>query len=436
MRVELINTGSELLLGQTLNTHAQWLGQQLFPLGLRLQRQVAVPDGDIIREVLQESFPRCDLLLVTGGLGPTSDDITREGVSALLGRPLKRDPAVVEAIRTHLARRERELTEATLRQALVPEGAQVLPNPFGTAPGLYFTAGPGLPHLFLLPGPPRELHPMWRDHVEPRLRALRLGAAPPLMREFCLHGAGEVHVSRTVERPLLEAGVTDLGYCARPGEVVVRCIGPEAVLAAAAEIMRAAFPQELFSETGESLPEAVSRLLRVRRESLAVAESCTGGLLCSRLTDLAGSSDLFGWGLVTYANEAKVRLLGVPPSLLEERGAVSSEVATAMAEGALRESSADHALAVTGIAGPGGGTSQKPVGTAWLALASRTARTVTRRVFRPAERVVFKTLVSDAALDLLRLRLSGRLPEDSDGHRMEPAIDHQLGPGDEAAGAH
>ncbi|MFN0130286.1 MAG: CinA family nicotinamide mononucleotide deamidase-related protein [Verrucomicrobiales bacterium] len=428
MRIDLINTGTELLLGQTLNTHAHWLGGELFKLGLRIQRQVGIPDGDEIRLALLESIPRSDVVLVTGGLGPTSDDITREITADLLGLPLAEEVGVLDHIRAYLARRSRELNANSYRQAQVPRGARVLPNPFGTAPGLHIPpqaiaiAGVSrTPHLFLLPGPPRELYPMWNDHVVPMLRGM-METEPPQLRNFKLFGLGEAQVAETLEHPLLATGIAELGYCVRPGEVILRAIGSPAALDACGTLVRGAYGDRLFSETDELMEEVVVRLLRERGESVATAESCTGGLIAHRLTNVPGASHVFGWGFVTYANEAKTGAIGVPAALIEKHGAVSEVVARAMAEGALHASGAHHAVAVTGIAGPDGGTAVKPVGTVWIALAS-TRRTIgsppaesaaernpvphliALREFFPFDREMFKTMTSQAVLDLLRRHL-------------------------------
>jgi nicotinamide-nucleotide amidase len=414
MRIELINTGTELLIGQTLNTHVHWIGGELFALGLRLARQTCVPDGAVIGTVIEEAMKRSDVILVTGGLGPTSDDETRERVADLLALPLERDEAVVEAITAHLASRHRELTVGTLRQALVPRGAIVLENPFGTAPGLHIEprerpdvpGGQGV-HLFLLPGPPRELYPMFRGKVIPRLESLRADARMPEVRYFRLYGVGESRIAESLEASLRATGIEDLGYCVPPGEVVIRCVGSRADLEACGALIREAFPEALFAEGESTMEHVVIAELRRRREFVATAESCTGGLLAHRLTNVPGASDVFGSGIVSYANEAKSALLGVPANLIAERGAVSDETARAMATGILRVSGADHALAVTGIAGPAGGTPEKPVGTVFIALASRRAPAVVLREFFPFEREMFKVQATQAALNLLRRRLAG-----------------------------
>jgi competence/damage-inducible protein CinA-like protein len=413
MRIEVINTGTELLLGQTLNTHAHWLGGELFKRGLFIQRQTCVPDGEEIRSVLCEAIPRCDVLLVTGGLGPTSDDITREITADLLGRPLEENAAALDQITRYLARRHRELNSHTRRQAMVPRGARVLPNDFGTAPGLYFPPAENAiagversPHIFLLPGPPRELYPMYRTHVDPVLAALQ-SAPPPRLRNFTLFGVGEAEVSETLESALRGSGISDLGYCVKPGEVIVRCIGDEAALERCAALIRATFPEKLFTESEELMEAVVVRLLHERSQWVATAESCTGGLLADRLTNVPGASSVFGWGFVSYANAAKEQLLSVPAGLLAAQGAVSELVARSMAEGALRASGADHALAVTGIAGPDGGTAEKPVGLVFIALASQPSPTVVVQEMFPFERQMFKVMTTQTALDLLRRRLLG-----------------------------
>ncbi len=410
MRLELINTGTELLLGSTVNTHLSWLGQELLPLGLRIARQVCIPDGDVIREALRETAGRADVVLVTGGLGPTSDDITREVTAEWLGLPLEEDAGVKAWITAYMAERGRPLSEAARRQAMVPRGAEVLANPAGTAPGLYVppmaVPGTGMksPHLFLLPGPPRELKPMVRDQVLPRLAAM---VGPALgMRNFHLAGLGETQVAEAVEETLTAMGIPEIGYCARAGEVIVRVFGTPEQLAAAETLMAGTFPAQFFSSKDEELEEVVVKLMAKLGVWVSVAESCTGGLVAHRLTNVPGASAVVDRTFVTYANRAKSEVLGVPEELIAAHGAVSRETAAAMAVGCLAASGADHALALTGIAGPGGGTEAKPVGTVFVALASKGGGepVVVQHLFR-VERETFKRMASQAALDLLRRRL-------------------------------
>jgi nicotinamide-nucleotide amidase len=414
MRLELINTGTELLLGSTVNTHLSWLGENLFPLGLRIARQLAIPDGDIIRTALLETIGRADIVLVTGGLGPTSDDITRELTAELLGLPLEENAEVLARIQRYLAARRREMNPHTRRQIMVPHGAVVLQNDCGTAPGLYFpphpvaAAGGALsPHIILLPGPPRELKPMFTQQVAPLLKTLTGDAQAKEMRSFKLSGLGETQVSTTVEEPLLALGDIELGYCARPGEVIVRVIGSREQLAAAETIIAASFPENYFASEDVALEGVVVDLLSRLGQTVSLAESCTGGFVSHSLTNVPGASAVLGRAFVTYANEAKTALLGVPPELLAAHGAVSREVAAAMAAGCLAASGADHALALTGIAGPGGGSAEKPVGKVHIALASRAQpELVVEHHVYPVERLTFKNLAAHAALDLLRRRLS------------------------------
>jgi nicotinamide-nucleotide amidase len=414
MRLELINTGTELLLGSTINTHLSWLGENLFPVGLRIARQLAIPDGEIIREALLETIGRADIVLVTGGLGPTSDDITRELTADLLGLPLHEDAQVLAHIQIYLASRKREMNPHTRRQIMVPDGAMVLHNEFGTAPGLYFAPQPVAaaggavsPHIILLPGPPRELKPMFTNQVVPILKAISKATTVRHMGNFKLSGLGETQVSTTVEEPLLSLGDIELGYCARPGEVIVRVIGTREQIAAAETIIAAAFQENYFTSDDVSIEHVVVDLLTRMGQSVSVAESCTGGCVAHRITNVPGASNVLGRAFVTYANEAKTELLGVPAEMLAAHGAVSREVAAAMATGCLAASRADHALALTGIAGPDGGSEAKPVGTVFIALVSKThiEPVVERHVFR-MEREGFKNMAAQTALDLLRRRLS------------------------------
>ena len=409
MRVVVINTGTELLLGAVLNTHLTFIAREIFPLGLRIDRQMTVPDGAAIAETLAAEFGGTDIIFVTGGLGPTTDDITRETAAELLGLPLRRDPAVAEAITTRLRTRGFPMTDRILRQADVPEGAVVLPNANGTAPGLYLAAQTGTtgrtPHLFLLPGPPRELHPMFRDSVIPILQQIVPERSAVECRTFRIVGVGESVVEAAVGPQILALPGVELGYCARLGEVDVRVIGAPAVLDAAEGMIRNAFAASILTAENEKLEEVVVRLLTEANQRITTAESCTGGLLAHRITNVPGSSAVFDAGFVTYANETKVGMLGVNASVIEQHGAVSEKVARAMAEGALGKSRATFALSITGIAGPGGGSADKPVGTTFIALASKSGETVVQhRNFR-SDRESFKQLACQAALEMLRQRL-------------------------------
>jgi competence/damage-inducible protein CinA-like protein len=407
MRTIVINTGTELLLGDVLNTHLNFIAREIFSLGLRVERQITVPDGEAIREAITESLGRVEIIFITGGLGPTTDDITREVTTDLLGLKLQHDPAILRAIQERATRRGFRLTDRVARQADVPEGAAVLPNEHGSAPGLYLAADSlkKRPHFFLLPGPPRELHPMFRASVLPILREIVPVESAINRRMFRIAGMGESLVEEAVGAQLLDLPGLELGYCARPGEVDLRLIGQARVLDEAERIVRDKLGPAIFSADGSDLEGAVVKLLTERKQTLAVAESCTGGYLAHRITNVPGASAVFLAGYVTYSNEAKAAMLGIEPRLISEHGAVSRQVVTAMAEGARANGKADFALATTGIAGPSGGTDQKPVGTVFIALAAEGRPTSIKRGFFPDDRPTFKELTTQTALEMLRRRL-------------------------------
>ena len=418
MMVELINTGAELLLGRVLNSHQQWLGQRLADLGYPVNRQVAVTDSarDIERAV-QEALARADLVITTGGLGPTSDDLTRGVIARLLGRKLHEDEAVLAQIKNFFTQLKRRMPASTRAEALVPEGALVLPNANGTAPGLALDLQPNpfrsegqTSWLVLLPGPPRELRPMFDDSVVPLLRRVFPPKEPFFCRTLRSTGLGESVVQEKISGPLeslVEAGL-ELAYCARPGQVDVRLAArganAEKLVDEGQALVRAQLGADIFGRDDDELAAIVVHLLTERRQTLAVAESCTGGCLAHQLTNVPGASAVFLSGFITYSNEAKQKFLGVKASTLEQHGAVSEAVACEMAEGTRRASSTDYALAVTGIAGPSGGTPQKPIGTVFIALAS-TGQTQVWRKQNPWDRVTFKEVTARQALNELRLRL-------------------------------
>ena len=419
MEIELITTGTELLLGRVLNTHQQWLGQRLADDGYTLSRQVTVPDnGPAVCESVQTALGRAELVITTGGLGPTSDDITRGLIADLLARPLGRDESVASHIESLFERRNRPMPESVLVQAYVPEGAVVFPNEHGTAPGLAieaspnpFRAGGGSAWLIMLPGPPRELRPMFDDQVLPFINKYL-----PLEKEFHCRilrslGIGESMVEEMLLgplQPLMDRGL-ELGFCARIGQVDIRLsgIGPgmPAIIAEAEAAIRAAIDKQIYGTDDKTIEQVVVGQLIATGETLAVAESCTGGFLGHHITNVPGASAIFAGGVLAYSNAMKQKLLGVKKSTLAEHGSVSKPVAIEMAEGALTVSGADHALSVTGIAGPGGGTPDKPVGTVWLGMASRGGRPLAIRKFHPYDRETFKHATVHQALELLRRRL-------------------------------
>jgi nicotinamide-nucleotide amidase len=413
VNIELINTGSELMLGRVLNTHQQWLCRRLADLGLVVSRQVAVDDtAAAIADATREALARAALVITTGGLGPTSDDRTREVIAALLGRSLHKDAAVLSHIQNYFAVRKRVMAESSHVQAMVPTGATVLMNRFGTAPGLVIQTTPprepGLPQLLvMLPGPPRELHPMFSTQVEPLLRAAYGSGMRFACRTLKTTGLGESLLEERIApalASLVDAGL-EVGYCARIGEVDLRLAGhgagAEQLVSEAESRVRPLLGTLVFGVDEDTLEAVLVRELTRRGQTLATAESCTGGLLANRLTNVPGASAVFWGGVVSYANQAKATLLGVPPSMLAEHGAVSEPTARAMAEGARRQGGTDYALAVTGIAGPTGGSDTKPVGTVFVALAAPD-KTVVERFLNPFDRETFKWVTSQQALDLLR----------------------------------
>lgn len=422
MNVELINTGSELMLGRVLNTHQQWLCRGLADLGYLVTHQVAVPDtGCEVEQAVREALTRADLIVTTGGLGPTSDDLTRDYIARLLGRKLHEDAGVVRHIEQYFAARQRPMPASTRIQAMVPEGAVILPNPNGTAPGLAIKVDRSTINsqpstlnqwLIMLPGPPRELRPMFTDYVVPLLRRKL-----PLAEEFVCRtlrsvGIGESQVADQIGGQLADAMAhgLELGYCAHVGAVDVRLAakGPHArqLVREAEAIVRARLQKQIFADEDETLEGVIVRLLTERKQTLALAESCTGGGLANRITNVPGASAVLLASLVTYANEAKQKFVGVKPETLATHGAVSEAVAREMAEGARRATGADYALSVTGIAGPGGGSAAKPVGTVFIGFASA-AETLVLKQFNPFDRETFKHVTGTQALEILRRKLVG-----------------------------
>jgi nicotinamide-nucleotide amidase len=412
MIVELINTGSELMLGRVLNTHQQWLCRRLADLGHVVTRQVAVADsGRDIQQAVREALGRADLVITTGGLGPTSDDITRELIAGLLGRKLVQSPEVLAHIEGFFAQRGRPRPARTEAETFVPEGATFFLNQYGTAPGLALRVSQEEPArwLVMLPGPPRELRPMFDEAVVPWL-GREFPAEIFVCRTLRSTGIGESRVQEMIEagvQPFVQAGL-QVGYCARPGAVDVRLAAagaPAAQLVQAGEaVVQEILRGHVFGFDDEEMEAVVVRLLTQRKRTLALAESCTGGNIAHRLTNVPGASTVFLGGVVSYANSAKETLLGVRAESLRQHGAVSAAVAREMAAGARARFGADFALAVTGIAGPDGGTVEKPVGTVFVALASAQGVEVEQRL-NPWDRVTFKDVTGTQALEQLRQQL-------------------------------
>ena len=430
MQIEIINTGSELLLGRTLNTHAQWLARRLADRGLVVTRQTTVTDtGSEIVAAVREALTRADLVITTGGLGPTSDDLTRQVLAEMLGKKLHEDASVLAAIEKRFAARNRVMPASTRVQALVPEGALVLTNAHGTAPGLAMEISesgrwrmddgqtapqsasilqpPSSRWLIMLPGPPRELRPMFDEVVLPLLAEKFPSANEFTSLTLRTVGLGESVIEERIA-PLLPALIArglELGYCAHMGQVDVRLAASgarrEELVRAGEAIVRGELAENIFGTEDEQLENVVVRLLTERKQTLALAESCTGGFIANKITNVPGTSAVLLAGLVTYANAAKEKFVGVRAETLAQHGAVSEAVVREMAEGARRVTGADFAIAVTGIAGPTGGSAEKPVGTVFLALASAHG-TVVEKKFNAYERETFKELTARQGLELLR----------------------------------
>src|SRR5438067_12822846 len=403
MRAALINTGTELLLGDIQDAHLAFIAREIFPLGLRIEERRTVPDTEAIRHTLTELFPGCEILFVTGGLGPTSDDITREMVAESLGLELRQDPELLSSLRRRLRIRGIKWAAGIARQSDVPAGARILPNENGSAPGFYLKANvnPRIPspHVFVLPGPPRELQPMFQKYVMPILRSLVPPSALLERRLYRIAGVGESVVEEAIGEKVLAIPGIELGYCARPGEVEVRIIGKAKAIEQADPIIRSTLGRSSFSTADETLEEVIVQLLTKRNQTLATAESCTGGLLANRITNVPGASIVFIAGYVCYANQAKINMLDVDPKLVQRHGAVSESVARTLAEHARACARCDYALATTGVAGPNDGSPEKPVGTVYVGLASAELETIVTKFFFPTDRETFKQLAAQSALD-------------------------------------
>src|SRR5213083_264561 len=409
MRAALINTGTELLLGDVQDAHLAFIAREIFPLGLRIEERRTVGDTDAIRRTLNELFPHCQILFVTGGLGPTTDDITREMVAESLGLELHQDPQLLAWLQQRLQIHGIKWTSGIARQADVLAGARVLPNDNGSASGFYLKANinPRIPspHVFVLPGPPRELQPMFTKFAMPILKSIIEMPSQVERRSYSIAGMGESLVEEAISQKVLAIPGIELGYCARPGEVEVRIVGKAEAIKQADAIIRSALGLSIFSTADENLEEVIVKQLAKRNETMATAESCTGGLIANRITNVPGASTVFIAGYVCYANQAKTDMLNVDPKVIKEHGAVSEPVARALAEHARSRAGSNYALGTTGVAGPTGGSAEKPVGTVYVALASTESKTTAKKFFFPTDRETFKELTAQAGFEMLRRTL-------------------------------
>lgn len=406
MNAEIIAVGSELLTPFRLDTNSLFLTAELNQLGVRVIHKSVVGDSpEEMRSSFAHALSRADLVISSGGLGPTDDDRTRDTVAELLGRKLRLDEGILRHIQERFRRFGRAMPEINVRQAMIPEGATILPNPRGTAPGLWLESDGRI--VVLLPGVPLELRALFQTEVGPRLAKLN-HRERLYTRELRIVGLTESEVEQRVsplyalypdtETTILATGAgIELHPCAWSSDPA----RAEKLLDEIVSRMALALGEHLYSSAGESLEQVVARVLTGNRATIAVAESCTGGMLAERLTNVPGSSSYFLGGVVCYSNELKISLVGVPKEMIEAKGAVSSEVALALADGIRRRSGATIGVGITGIAGPTGGTADKPVGLVHIGLAD--AQGAFENVFRfPGDRDRIRRVATQTALDMVR----------------------------------
>lgn len=408
MTAEIIAVGTELLLGDILNTNAQFLARELAALGISVYYQSVVGDNaGRLETLVRQARERSDLLVFTGGLGPTDDDLTKQTVAKAYGDTLRFDAEELEKIRSFFARWGRTMPPSNEKQAYVPVHGRKIENHNGTAPGMIFedTTCKGK-YAVLLPGPPKEMQPMFLDTVKPWLAQLSDGVL--FSRTLRVTGVGESHLEPKISDLLDRANPTAALY-AKMGEVVIR-VTAKAATKEAAEEMSAQTAQELktrlgdvvYTDTFDSLEETVVDTLKSVHKTVATAESCTGGLLSQRLTAIPGSSEVFSLGVCTYSNEMKEKMLGVPAEMLAQVGAVSPQVAAAMACGVRACAGADIGVGITGIAGPGGGTKEKPVGLVYVSVCDEKVTYVQKLLMTNRTRDSVRTWASQHALEMVR----------------------------------
>lgn len=412
MNAELIFTGSELLLGHVLNIHSQYLGVKLSEMGIEVKLHTTIGDEwEGLIQLLRQAIERSDLIITTGGLGPTADDLTKETVATVLGLPMVLDKSSLETLQETYRRRGMAMPESIVRQAYFPEGSRILPNTQGTAPGALIEKGDKI--IAMLPGPPAELAAMFECSIAPYLfKKVKTGKVAKY-KVFKLNAISE-SAAYELLKDLEDRDNLRIAFVARPGEVHVRIMAlatgaeeAEKKLAELSEKVRCRLQDYIFGYDGEILEETVGKLLTAQGQFIAVAESCTGGLIAARLTDIPGSSAYLKGGLIAYSNEVKNKILGVPLNILDHYGAVSEQTATAMAQGVRKLIGSDLGLAVTGIAGPGGSSPAKPVGLVYISLAAGDGASC--REFRfPGYRASVRRGTVNAALNMVKQYLLAR----------------------------
>jgi nicotinamide-nucleotide amidase len=409
LSAEIIAIGSELLTPDRTDTNSLWLTEKLNSIGIEVKMKTVVGDDDsILEEAVRDAVRRSAIVITTGGLGPTEDDITRKVTARALGRRLQLDEKILEDIRRKFVAWGRKMPEINSRQAMVIEDAVVLDNPRGSAPGMFLEHEGKM--VVLLPGPPREMRPMFEEKVLHRIAA-KAGDVRVARRVLRVTGMGESAVDELIAPVYTQYKNPMTTILFSKSEIEIHLVA-QANTEASAELLLDGLSAQIeerlgdavFSFRGETMEEVVALKLTVGGYTLSVAESCTGGLIAERLTDVPGASGFFMEGVISYSNDSKINALGVDPELIKQHGAVSAEVAEAMARGVREGAETDFGLAVTGIAGPGGGTPEKPVGLVYIAL-SDDAHTEHRRLMLPGDRNLIRWRASQAALDLLRRRL-------------------------------
>jgi nicotinamide-nucleotide amidase len=409
LNAEIIAIGSEMLTPFRVDTNSLWLTERLNSMGIDVKLKTIVGDDEgRLEETIRDAMKRSEIVISTGGLGPTEDDITRKIFARVLKRRLILDDDILEKLRARFAKRGLVMSENNSRQALVLERAEVLPNPNGTAPGILIEEGKCI--VAIMPGPPREMKPMFDASVAPVLKQ-RVGDVLILRRKLNIFGLGESAVDELAAPVYTKYKNPSTTILFKDGQIELHLTAQVKSEAEGNRLLDELSGQldevlgdYIYSRRDETLEQVAGELLRWRGYSLATAESCTGGLLAGRVTEVAGSSEYFLEGVVTYSNEAKMRMLGVPAEMLEEHGAVSEPVACAMATGVRKLAGTTFGIGVTGIAGPGGGSEEKPVGLVYIALADEDTVTARKFIF-PGDRQFIRTLSVNAALDLLRRRI-------------------------------
>jgi nicotinamide-nucleotide amidase len=424
MKAEIIAVGSELLTPDRLDTNSLFLTEELNSIGVEVVRKTVVGDDrELLAEAFRDALNRVPLIIACGGLGPTEDDLTRETVAELLGRKLKRNDEILRYIEGRFRQLGREMPDVNVRQAMVPEGAEILENARGTAPGLWLENSGHV--IALLPGPPGELKPLFREQVAPRLKR-RISGLRMHHRQLRVTGLGESAVEQRIRAIYTRFPEVHTTILAAPGETQIhlRMWTEDAQKAQKAldEIVQGfeiALTDRIFSEDGRSLEEIVAHQLTMNNATIAAAESCTGGLLAQRLTSIAGSSSYFLGGVVCYSNELKTAWVDVPAEIIASKGAVSAEVAVALAEGIRRRVGSTLGVGITGIAGPGGGSEEKPVGTVHVAL-SHGGGVKERAARFPGDRDSIRWQASQIALDMVRVHFlyNGQDPRKSSAKRV------------------